>query len=152
MTPLDPHEFLNGVWKGEGALHPLWFIRWLFPEEDIRFESRATWLSETAWAVKEEFVFSGGEMIQRTMYAEMTDQRHVRITADDMPGGAEILLHSRGFRFTPYYIVARYKGFRWKLRCLDENAIDCYGVIHDRLKMSLFGIPVCTMFLNVYRS
>ena len=152
VTPLQPREFFSGTWKGEGQLSPHPLLRWLIAKERVRVSSRSSWLSETTWVVKESFEFSSGSMIARTMLVEIVGPDRLHVTADDMPLGADIILHEKGFRFTPYYIWGLYKGRRWRLRCTDENLIDEDGAIQDTIKMFYFGLPVATMRLTVVRA
>ena len=152
VTPFQPKEFFTGIWKGEGELSPHPLLRWLIPKERVRFSSRSIWLSETVWVVKERFEFSSRNAIARTMLVKIVGPDRLRVTADDMPLGADIILHEKGFRFTPYYIWSRYKGRRWRLRCTDENLIDENGTIHDTIRMFFLGFPVATMRLTVVRT
>jgi hypothetical protein len=145
VTPLQPKEFFTGRWKGEGELSPHPLLRWFIPKEHIRFSSQPTWLSDTVWVVRECFEFSSGDRIARTMFVEIIGPDRLHVTADDIRLGADIILHEKGFRFTPYYIRSRYKGRRWRLRCTDENLIDENGTIHDTIKMFFFGFPVASM-------
>jgi hypothetical protein len=149
VTPLQPKEFFTGTWKGEGELSPHPLLRWLIPIEQIRFSSEPIWLSDTLWMVKERFEFSSGEEIARKMFVEIVSTERLHVTADDMPLGADIILHEKGFRFTPYYVWSYYRGRRWRLRCIDENLVDESNTIHDIIKMFFFGLPVATMRLRV---
>ena len=119
------------------------------PKEHIRFLSQTIWFSDVVWVVKERFEFSSGDMIVRKMFVEIVGPDRLHVTADDMPLGADIILHEKGFRFTPYYIWSYYRGRRWRLKCIDENLIDESGTIHDTIKMFFFGFPVATMRLAV---
>jgi hypothetical protein len=152
ITPLQPDEFFAGTWKGEGELVPHPLLRWVVPKERIRFSSRSIWLSDTFWVVKERFEFSGGPGVSRTMFVEIVGPDRLHVTADDTPLGADIILHEKGFRFTPYHILSFYKGRKWRLRCLDENVIDESGAIHDTIRMFLFGFPVATIRLTVAKT
>lgn len=67
------------------------------------------------------------------------------------PVGADIILHEKGFKFTPYDALGYYKGIRWKLKCYDENVMDENGVIHDTIKMYFMGFYAAAMTLTVYR-
>lgn len=149
ITPLQPKKFFTGIWKGEGELCPHPLLRLLMPEEQIRFSGQPIWLSDTLWVVKERFEFSSGEVIERSMFVEIVGPERLHVTADDIPLGADIILHEKGFRFTPYYTWSYYKGRRRRLRCIDENMIDESGTIHDTIKMFFFGLPVATMHLRV---
>src|SRR5215831_1711250 len=116
ITPLQPREFFRGNWKGEGRLIPHPLLRWLIPEERIRLSSEARWLSETNWIVTDHLEFSSGKIIDREMFAELLAPDRVHVTANDMPLGADILLFEDGFRFTPYLVLATYKGRTFRLR------------------------------------
>ena len=152
LTPLQPKEFFTGIWRGEGELSPHPLLRWMIPKEQIHFSSQPVWLSDTVWVVKEHFEFSSGNVLARTMFVEIVGLDRLHVTADDMPLGADIILHEKGFRFTPYYIWSPYRGRRWRLRCKDENLIDESGTIHDTIRMFMFGFPVATIRLAVVRT
>ena len=151
VTPLQPRQFFTGTWKGEGELSPHPLLRWLIPKQRVRFSSRSIWLSETVWVVKERFEFSSRNAVARTMFVEIVGPDRLHVTADDMPLGGDIILHEKGFRFTPYYLWSHYRGRRWRLRCTDENSIDENGTIHDTIRMFYSGLPVATMRLTAVR-
>jgi hypothetical protein len=110
--------------------------------------TEAVWLSDTVWLVRDHFEFSSGRIIDRKMFAELVAPDRIHVTADDMPMGADILLHESGFRFTPYKVLVHHRGFTFRLRCVDENTIDHDGFIHDCVRMSFCGFPVATMRLG----
>jgi hypothetical protein len=147
-TPLQPRQFFRGTWTGDGELVTHILLRWFAPNEHLHMTSKAHWLSDTEWLVTDHFEFSSGKVIDRKMLSELIAPDRVHVTADDMPMGADILLSESGFHFTPYPIVVRYRGFRIRLRCLDENTIDRDGFIHDRVRMFFFGFPVATLRLG----
>lgn len=149
VTPLEPRKFFSGVWRGEGELIPSPLIAWLIPKEKISLQSRAVWLTDTIWKVEESFEFSSGRVIERKMFAEIVAPNRLHVTADDMPLGADIILHEKGFRFTPYYILGEYSGRKWRLRCVDDNRLDGNGIIHDRIEIFFFGVRVAEMRLVV---
>lgn len=82
------------------------------------------------------------------MFSELVAPDRIHVTADDMPLGADILLHESGFRFTPYHVVVEHRGLMIRLRCMDENTIDAAGFVHGRVRMSFYGFPVATMRLG----
>ena len=145
VTPLEPKQFFRGVWTGDGNLviHPL--LRWFAPNQRLRMTSEPLWVSDTVWVVKDRFELSSGHVIERKMFAELTAPDRIHVTADDMPFGADILLHESGFRFTPYYALVGHRGFTFRVRCFDENTIDHDGFIHDLVRMYVYGFPVATM-------
>lgn len=148
ITPIQPKEFFRGQWKGQGKLiaHPL--LRWLVPEERIYMSSEACWLSETIWVVKDHFEFSSGRIIERRVFAELIAPDRVHVTADDMPFGADILLSENGFRFTPYLVLATYRGRTYRVRCKDKCRVDAAGYVWDEISMYFCGLPVARMELG----
>ena len=148
VTPLQSREFFRGFWKGEGELLPHPLLRWLVPRERFRFFSETAWFSDTVWLVKDRFEFASGRVLERKMFAELMAPNRVHMTADDMPLGADILLHETGFRFTPYYALGSYRGRSYRLRCFDECTLDGQGRIHDIIRMYFWGFPVARMFIG----
>ena len=141
-NPLHVREFFSGVWKGYGELVPNWWIRWFCPRENIQFSSEAVWLTDTIWVVNDRFEFSSGRVLERKMFSELIEPDRIHVTADDMPFGADICLTENGFTFTPYRLLAEYRGFTVQLRCLDECNVDGEGRVHDRLRMYWHGVCV----------
>ena len=105
ITPLEPGNFFSGIWLGEGELIPHPLIAWLVPKERIHLQSHTICLTDKSWIVEKTFEFSSGRFIERKMFVEIVSADRLHVTADDMPSGANISLHERGFRFTPYYIL-----------------------------------------------
>lgn len=148
-TPLQPRDFFSGVWSGRGTFSPLPFFRWCAPVEEVRYEGRTTWLSNTIWVVEEWFEPSAGHRIERTMFSRLVAPDRIHVTADDMPGGADLTLSATGFDFAPYYMWVPYRGRKWWIRCIDRNRVDSDGVIHDTVNMYFLRLPVATMHLTV---
>ena len=107
--------------------------------------SEAVWLSDTIWLVKDRFELSSGRVLERKMFCELVTNDLIHVTADDMPRGADIVVHERGFRFTPYHVLVNHRGLTVRLRCHDENMLDEHGFIHDLVKMYFWGVRVATM-------
>jgi hypothetical protein len=71
------------------------------------------------------------------------------MTCDDVPGGADILLHERGFRFTPYLFRTPVARRHMLVRCIDEASLDDQGILHDTIKMHDAGIHLTTMTMAI---
>ncbi len=125
--------------------HPL--LRMFLPRQPFRFSSEATWLSDAIWLVDDCFEFASGRVLRRRMFAELVAPDRIHVTADDMPLGADIVLHERGFRFTPYYALGAHRagGRVYRLRCFDECTLDDWGNLYDTIEMRCCGFPVATM-------
>src|SRR5579862_4321944 len=145
VTPCQPTQFFRGTWTGDGELLPHPLFRWFAPRERVHMTSEPIWLSDTIWLIKDHFEFSSGRVVDRQMFCELVAPGRIHVTADDMPLGADIQLHDRGFRFTPYYVLVTHRGLTLRLRCRDDNLLDAEGHIHDLLRFSFHGFCVATM-------
>ena len=148
VTPLQPKEFFRGCWRGEGELVPHSLLRPFVRRERIQLFSEAHWLSDTIWLVKDRMEFSSGCVHQRRMFAELVAPDRIHVTADDMPLGADILLHERGFRFTPYHAWGSFHGRLYRMQFTDTCVLDEHGNIHDTIRMRYHGFPIATMFIG----
>ena len=149
VTPLQPRDFFSGTWQGEGELLPHALLRWSQRRDTIRFSSSTEWLSDTVWIVRDRMEYGSGEAIDRTMFAQLVAPDRIHVTADDMPLGADIELHERGFRFTPYLAWIEYRGRRFRLKCFDDNVLDDEGMIHDTVRLYWYGLPVATIRIHI---
>jgi hypothetical protein len=147
-SPLQVREFFSGVWTGNGELIPSWWLRWCCPNERVRHSSEAVWLTSTVWIVKDHFEFSSGRLVEGKMFCELIAPDRIHITADHMPLGADINLTETGFSFTPYRVLASYRGFTFQFRCFDECTVDVDGRVHDRIRIYWHSIPVGEMRLG----
>jgi hypothetical protein len=71
------------------------------------------------------------------------------MTCDDIPGGADILLHDQGFHFTPYLFRSPFAGRHLLVKCIDEAQLDEHGVLHDRIRMDYAGLHLATMTMTI---
>jgi len=145
LTPLQPREFFQGTWKGRGELIPAFYMRFFARRESFDFSSKSERITENIWVVYDSLHFDSGWKIDRKMFSELVAPDRLHVTADDMPGGADIFLHEHGFRFSPYHVLGYYRGRTWKMRFTDECILDDDGFIHDDIKMHFLGIRVAEM-------
>lgn len=148
VTPLQPRQFFQGIWTGNGELVPHPLLRWFWRREHFRHWSESIWLSATIWLVKDRFEFSSGKIVERKMFCELVAPDRVHVSADDMPLGADVELHETGLRFAPYDVLVARRGRVYKLRFLDECRIDESGFLHSTVKMYLWGSHIATMRLG----
>jgi hypothetical protein len=119
-TPLEPRTFFTGRWTGQGSLRAHRLLRWLLPNDSVHLVSQVEWQSEDSWTVQDRIEYGSGTVVERRMEARLTAPDRVTITAPDMPDGAEIRLKRDRFVFSPYLIVAEYRGRRVRLRSQQE--------------------------------
>lgn len=147
ITPLQPRAFFRGQWSGEGELRPMPIMRPFIAPQAFRFFSHTIWLTDTIWTVHDRFEFASGRRLEHKMFAELIAPNRIHLTADHMPGGADIELFAEGFRFTPYQVLGAQRdgGRAYRLTCFDECRLDAQGYLHDTIRMQYFGLPVATM-------
>jgi hypothetical protein len=77
------------------------------------------------------------------MHAEMVAPDRARVVADDMPGGAELLLEENGYRVVPrrYRYAFPLGPVRFTMRCRDEVKLCEGGELEWTIRFSWLGIP-----------
>jgi hypothetical protein len=87
------------------------------------------------------------------MHCQRIAAERLRVTAEDMPAGAEVRLRSDGFDFTPYVVRTRVLGrLSVGLRCLDSVQLMDDGRMIDTIEARLFGICVARVRIVLRRS
>ena len=150
ITPLQPRDFFDGVWTGEGELHYVGILGRIRPLQRFRYTVTGRWVSETRKEFEDRFEFESGLVLQPRFTAEIVDAVRLQISSDDMPGGADIILSESSYVYTPYVTLVRIGPLKFRVRCRDENVIDEQGVIHDRIEMSWLGVPLATMTMTIH--
>lgn len=130
---------------------PFWAFACVVPRSEIQYSSRVTRLSATIWKTEEVLQFSSGFRTDRVMYGEVVAPGHAHVSADDMPGGANLILSQDRFDSDPYYMWVPYAGRRWWIRCNDRNHVDASGVIHNTISIRCARIPVAAISLAIRR-
>jgi hypothetical protein len=120
----------------------------------FEFRSECEFISDTEWVVRDTTRFEDGRIDTREMRARLVAPDRVQTTGDDMPSGAEVQLHERGFTFRPYLLALRAGRLRLRVRCRDRCWLDGDDVLHDEIRMSWLRLPLgkVTMRLRHERS
>ncbi len=148
-TPLQPREFFDGTWTGEGELRYRGILSLFWRPDRFRYATSGRWVSNTQKDFEDRLEFDSGLVMRLPFTAEIIDERRLRVTSNHMPGGAEVLLSENGYTYTPYVILVRRGPFRVRLHCRDVNVVDKDGVIHDRVEMSWLGLPQATLTMTI---
>src|SRR5215472_11957504 len=111
-TPLQPREFFDGAWKGEGELRYRGILGLIRRPNRFRYANYGRWLSNTRKEFEDCFDFDSGLVLRSSFTAEIADERRLHVACDDMPGGADILLSESGYTYTPHTILTRRGPFR----------------------------------------
>jgi hypothetical protein len=144
LTPLEPREFFDRPWSGEGEFVPRRWLRWLPMPRRMRFRSHSTWLRPDLWITHDETVWDDGRVERRDGIAKLLADDRIRFTYSDMPGGTELRLHARGWEFAPYVMVVRavWLPIAVLVRCRDRCRLDDDGTLVDEIDISLARIPL----------
>src|SRR5947209_3644230 len=139
--PLDLRQVFARPWAGEAEL---WQPRWLrlFPApRQWTFRTEILNDSGNAWYVLDTTTFPNGVIQRRQMHCEVLAPDHLRLTAEDMPGGAGLHPRSGGFDFDPYVIRTRVLGpIRVPLRHFDTVQLQADGTMLDTIELRFLGI------------
>lgn len=150
---LDLRDVFAEPWEGEGTIAlPVW-LRWFPAPRTFRFRSEIADVAGDRWTVVDTTTMRNGDVQERRMSAHQVAPDTVRVSADDMPGGADIALRPDGFSFSPYTIRTPVLGpIRVSLRYTDEVDIDPGGTsLVDRIEMRLAGILVARLTMRLQR-
>jgi hypothetical protein len=147
LVPLRPREFLSSAFRGEGeiVMWP-WFIGRRFA---TRFTAQrtATWISDRLWRFDDEARFGERPVFTRKMYCEIVSDDHVRLTAGDLPDGADIWLEEGGYRITPFRMHWPVGPVPVTIRVRDISYVRPDGVFVNvnEARTPVFGLPLAQM-------
>lgn len=152
-APLDLRRLFARPWSGPVTLWRPWWLRWLPLAAPVHFHTTITeaHLAETTGlTVHDTMTFSNGKVWEREMTAQQIAPDRWRVTADDMPGGAEQMVGADRFVFTPFKIRVPLLGpVRIRLRCTDEIVLVDDDTMVDTSEMWFLGVRVGTMVMRL---
>ena len=151
--PVDLRELFSKPWVGEGSIWRPWWLRWSPGPSRFAFRSEIANETDDSWDVIDTTTFPNGSVERRRMRAEVASHGRMRLTADDMPGGAEVIARADGFDFTPYVIRTPVAGrLRVPLRYVDSVRLTDDGVMLDTIEMRALGIRIARITMRLQRS
>ena len=142
LIPMRPREFLARSWNGEGVLvlRPFFLGRLFAQRVEARRES--VWISERVWRIDDEAYFGDGRFERRQMYCEFVSDSHVRLTANDLPDGADVWLEPEGFRLSEFRMAWPVGPFPLIVRCSDRSFFEPDGTFVNRIDIYSLGIRI----------
>jgi hypothetical protein len=151
-APLDLGEVFASPWVGEATIWRPWWLRWVPLQTRFEFRTEAV-PTDNGVVVNDTQTFPNGRVWERTMLGERLAPDRWRMSADDMPGGAEIAVRSDGYSFTPYTIWAPVLGsVKVPLRCHDEVQFEDEACLLDTIEFSFLGVKVGTLTMRLRRT
>lgn len=146
-------KLFSEPWEGDGEL---WRPAWLRPlplPNTFKFRSEILNAATDSWDVLDTTTFPDGSIQQRRMHCRQLDPQRLQLSADDMPGGAEVHPRNDGFDFTPYVIRTPVVGrLRLPLRHVDTVQLKPDGTLLDTIELSFLGLRVGKVTIRLHRA
>ena len=140
LVPLRPRDFMAQEWTGEGqlALRPL-FLGSYFAQR-FTARRRSLSISDTLWRIDDEADFGGGRVQRRRTYVDFVTPQHLRLTAADLPDGADIWLEDGGYRMAPFRMAFPIGPLPILIRVHDTSYVDGDGSFVNQFDARALGI------------
>jgi hypothetical protein len=102
LIPLRPRDFMSGEWSGEGevVMRPFFIGRRFAGRFRAHRVTRS--ISETVWLFDDRVDFGDGREMRRRTFLEFGSDGHGRLTAADLPDGADVWFEPGGYRIAPF--------------------------------------------------
>jgi hypothetical protein len=142
LVPLRPRDFFAREWTGHGeiVLRPF-FLGRLFRQR-FTAHRRSVWLTDSLFRLEDEAGFGDGRSQRRETYCEFVADDHVRLTAGDLPDGADVWLEDEGYRTMPFRLAFPLGPLPVLLRCHDISRVEDDGTLVNEFEVRAVGIPV----------
>ena len=129
IVPLRPRDFFARSWRGEGELWLRPFFLWR--RLGNRFEARreSTWISDRVWRIDDQSLFGDGRIQRRQTFCEFVDDDRIRLTAGDLPEGADVWLDEDGYRMSPFRMDFPIGPLQLPVRCHDVSRVESDGTL-----------------------
>jgi hypothetical protein len=141
FVPVRPREFFGRGWEGDGELVPQPLFLWRHLPQRVHFRREIRWLSDDAWIVTDSNAFATGYELERRMVCSMDGDDRIRVTASDMPDGAELELAEGGYRVRPYRYAFPVGPLRFTFTCHDHVEERADGSLEWTIDFRWHGLP-----------
>jgi hypothetical protein len=142
LVPLRPRDFFATEWTGHGeiVLRPF-FLGRRFTQR-VSAHRKSVWLTDSLFRLEDEAGFGDGRSQRRETYCAFVAEDHVRLTAGDMPDGADVWLEDEGYRTVPFRVAFPLGPLPLLLRCHDISRVEADGTLVNEFDVRTVGIPV----------
>jgi uncharacterized protein DUF998 len=142
LVPVRPRDFFGRAWAGRGevTLYPA-FLWHRFPLR-VDFRREAEPLGDESWVFTDTTTFANGYEFVRRMVCVMEAPDRVKVMAEDMPGGAELVLTEGGFRVRPYRFTYPVGPIGLTVTCHDRVRDLGDGSLEWTIAFRWHGLPV----------
>ena len=151
LIPLLPRDFVARTWTGEGelVLRPFFLGRRL----PVRFPAsrKTTWISERIWRMDDEARFGDGRSLTRRTFVEFLSDEHARLTASDLPYGADVYVEEGGYRIAPFRMTYPLGPLPLAFSCRDLSYVEPDGTFVNvtDVRTPVGEIPLARLYFRV---
>jgi hypothetical protein len=151
LVPVRPRDFFAQAWSGDGELVLRPFFLGRFFTQRFSATRRSSWLSDTVFRLDDEAGFGEGRSQRRQIYGEFVAEDHIRLTAGDLPDGADVWLEEGGYRATPFRMAFPLGPLPVLLRCHDVSRVEPDGTLLNTFDARdlVFGVPLARVTFRV---
>jgi hypothetical protein len=151
LVPVRPRDFFARAWAGEGELVLRPFFLGRFFTQRFSATRESAWLSETVFRLDDEAGFGDGRSQRRQIYGEFVAADHLRMTAGDLPDGADVWLEEGGYRVTPFRMAFPLGPLPVLIRCHDISRVEPDGTLLNTFDARdlVFGLPLARVTFRV---
>jgi hypothetical protein len=92
--------------------------------------------------------FRSGWVEHRRRFFHLQPPDRIHVSADDVPGGTDLLLEERGYRIRPYKFIVPVGPLRFSLSCREEHRLEPDGTIVDTMRLRWYGLRVARITIR----
>jgi len=151
LVPLRPRDFLARRWIGEGELQPWPYFLGRRLARPVTAYREATWLSDRVWRFDDQMRFGDGRVQGRSTYCEFVSDDRVRLTAGDLPDGADVAIEEGGYRIAPFRMAFPIGPFPLYIRVSDVSYFEDDGTFANVFEARglVIGLPLARLIFHV---
>jgi hypothetical protein len=151
LIPLRPRDFLARSWRGSGELIPWPYVLGRRLARPFEARREATWMSERVWRFDDEVRFADGRALRRRTFCEFVDGDRVRLTAGDLPDGADVRLEEGGYRMEHFRMAFPIGPVPLYMRVREQSYVEPDGTFANvfEARWLVLGLPLARLVFHV---
>jgi hypothetical protein len=151
LIPLRPRDFLARRWGGEGRFEPWPYVLGGRLSRSFAVTREAIWLSDRIWRFDDVARYPDGRVHARQTYCEFVSDEHVRLTAGDLPDGADVWIEEGGYRISHFRMAFPIGPVPVRIRVRDVSYVEDDGTFANvfEARSPVLGLPLARVVFRV---